>query len=187
MDRTNHRRPAAAPRIVKHRPDSLNTLLELGADTEQVDAAGLTPLDQAPLNGEMGMVVSLIEHGAKLGVSSAMILDRDVDRVLRENPETLRPGGRWQRLIIRAAERAPARVMEALIRYGASVDVADTEETSVDGTLGYTPLHAAAFHGNIDAARVLLAHGASVTARDTKYCGTRRVGRTMQNTLNFGT
>ena len=69
------------------------SLLELGADTEQIDAAGLTPLDQAALNGEMGMVVSLIEHGAKLGVPSAIALDRDVDRLLKENPGALHPGG----------------------------------------------------------------------------------------------
>lgn len=172
MDRTNHHRRPLHLAIIKKRSDSLNALLVLGADAEQADAAGLTPLDQAALNGEMGMVVSLIEHGAKIGVPSAIVLERDVDRVLRDNPGTLRPGARWGTLIIRAAEQAPARVIEALIQHGASVDATDTEETSVDGTTGYTPLHAAAFRGNIDAARALLAHGASVTARDTKYCGT---------------
>src|SRR5690606_19205219 len=37
---------------------------------------------------------------------------------------------------------------------------------------GYTPLHAAAFHGNDEAVRVLLKHGANARARDGRYCGT---------------
>jgi ankyrin repeat protein len=40
------------------------------------------------------------------------------------------------------------------------------------GTSGYTPLHAAGFFGNADAAVVLLTHGANVNARDERYCGT---------------
>ena len=172
MDKTNHRRRPLHLAIVKKRPDSLRALLELGADTEAVDSAGLTPLDQAAMNGETGMVANLLEHGAKLGLPAALVLDRDVDRLLAENAGTLQPGGRWGTLIIRAAEQAPGRVIEALLDHGAAVDVVDTDETSVDGTTGYTALHAAAFHGNVEAVRVLLAHGASVMVRDTRYGGT---------------
>ena len=74
------------------------------------------------------MVVSLLERGAKLGLPPAIVLDRDVDRLLAENAGTLQPGGRWGTLIIRAAEQAPAQVIETLIRHGASVDVVDTED-----------------------------------------------------------
>jgi hypothetical protein len=52
------------------------------------------------------------------------------------------------------------------------VNMEDDEETAVDGAKGYTPLHAAAFHGNDDAVVVLLRHGASPRTRDGKYCGT---------------
>jgi ankyrin repeat protein len=62
--------------------------------------------------------------------------------------------------------------VESLIRAGASVDVRDEPKTAVDCTSGYTPLHAAAFHGNISAVSVLLKHGASVSAREEKYHGT---------------
>jgi ankyrin repeat protein len=172
MDRTNLRRHPIHLAIVKNQPASLDALLALGADAGATDAAGLTPLDQAALNGQTAMVLKLIEHGAKLGLPAAIILDRDVDRLLAENDGALRPEGRWGRLIIRAAEQAPGRVIETLIKHGASVNVMDTEETSVDGTVGYTPLHAAAFRGNLDAARVLLANGASATTRDSKYHGT---------------
>ena len=36
------------------------------------------------------------------------------------------------------------------------VNMEDDQDTAVDGASGYTPLHAAAFHGNDDAVRVLL-------------------------------
>jgi uncharacterized protein len=172
MDRTNLRRHPLHLAIIKKQLGSLDRLLALGADAGATDAAGLTPLDQAALNGQTAAVLKLIEHGATLGLPAAIILDRDVERLLAENEGALRPEGRWGRLIIRAAEQAPGRVIETLIEHGASVNVMDTEETSVDGTVGYTPLHAAAFRGNLDAVRVLLANGASATIRDSKYHGT---------------
>ncbi len=73
---------------------------------------------------------------------------------------------------MRAAERAPRKVIETLIQAGASVNVRDDPKTSVDSTSGYTPLHAAAFNGNLSAASVLLQHGANVRAREEKYHGT---------------
>ena len=67
---------------------------------------------------------------------------------------------RWARLLVHASGRASARVLETLLRTvmrhrsGLSiVNMEDDEETAVDGAAGYTPLHAAAFHGNDDAVR----------------------------------
>ncbi|HEY9229098.1 MAG TPA: ankyrin repeat domain-containing protein [Gemmatimonadaceae bacterium] len=172
MDRTNHRRRPLHLAIVKKKPESLDALLEVNANPNVTAAAGLMPIDQAVLNGETRMAERLLAHGSELGLPAAIILGRDVERLLAENEGALRPGGRWRALIIRAAEQAPGDVIETLIRHGASVNVVDDEETSVDSTAGYTPLHAAAFNGNASAARVLLAHGANVTARDSKYFGT---------------
>jgi ankyrin repeat protein len=50
--------------------------------------------------------------------------------------------------------------------------VRDDHRTAVDHTHGYTALHAAAFHGNAQAARVLLRHGANPADREDKYWGT---------------
>lgn len=172
MDRTNRRRHPLHLAIIKKQPAALHALLELGADTAAIDAAGLTPLDQAALNGESAMVDDLLAHGAELALPAALILNRDVERLLNENAGMLVPGGRFETLIIRAAEQAPARVVELLLRHGAAVDALDNEKSSVDGTAGYTALHAAAFRGNMEAARVLLANGASVTVRDSRYSGT---------------
>jgi hypothetical protein len=48
------------------------------------------------------------------------------------DPGTLKPGGRWGNLIVRASERAPGDVIETLIRNGASVNVRDNPKTSID-------------------------------------------------------
>ena len=174
MDRTNHRRRPLHLAVVKNQLAALDTLLELGADVEATDVAGLTPLDQAALQGEREMAERLVAHHARIGVAAAIFLERHADlaRLLQEDPDCLKPGGRWGRLIVRAAGRAPAPVIEALIANGADVNVSDDDETAIDQTGSYSPLHAAAWEGNAEAARVLLKHGADPRLRDTKYCGT---------------
>jgi uncharacterized protein len=174
MDRTNHRRRPLHLAVVKKQPASLTTLLDAGADPETTDASGLTALDQAGINGERAMAEVLIERGAIVGVPAAIGLERaeDLDRLLRQDPGCLYTERRWGRLIVRAAERASGRIIETLIRRGASVDARDATETAVDGAAGYTALHAAAFNGNAEAAAVLLKYGADPTIRDDKYCST---------------
>lgn len=174
MDRTNRRRRPLHLAVAKRRTGSMATLLELGADTEATDSAGLTPLDQAALTGQDEAVRLLLEAGARVGVAAAVALGRneDLERLLAEDPDCLRPGQRWGRLIIRAAEHASGEVIDALIRGGASVHVRDDHDVAVDGTHGYTALHAAAFNDNADAARALLRHGANPADREDKYWGT---------------
>jgi uncharacterized protein len=174
MDHANHERRPLHLAVVKRRAESLAELLSLGADTELRDAARLTPLDQAALNGETEMARTLLKAGATLDLPAAMTLGRDEDfeRLLRRDPDVLKPGHAWGTLIIRAAERGTAGVIDMLIHAGADVDVVDDPSTAVDGTLGYTALHAAAFNGNRDNVAALLAHGANVRKRDSTYCGT---------------
>ncbi len=183
MDRTNHRRTALHLAVVKTQPAALATLIELGADPNIEDAVGLTPLDQAALNGESEMTRLLIDAGAAVSLPAAIVLGReeDLERLVREDPELMSTtdNRRWARLLVHASGRAPARVLETLLRTvmrhraGLSiVNMEDDEDTAVDGTAGYTPLHAAAFHGNNDAVRILLQHGANPRMRDGKYCGT---------------
>ncbi|MEX2153464.1 MAG: ankyrin repeat domain-containing protein [Gemmatimonadaceae bacterium] len=174
MDRTNQRRGPVHLAVVKSQPKALSTLIELGADIDARDAAGLTALDQAALNGETAMADLLIDRGATIEIPAAVALERkdDIERLLRQNPDSLRPENRWGRLIVRAAERASGRVIETLIRLGASVNATDDSQLAVDEAKGFTALHAAAFKGKRDVVEVLLKHGANVRARDSKYCGT---------------
>lgn len=160
--------------VFKNHPAALKTLLNLGANTESLDEAGFTALDLAALEGRRELAQILLERGAKVRLPAAIALHRteDIDTLLHRDPGSLQPGCRWGNLIVRASERAPGDVIETLIRNGASVNVRDNPKTAIDNTSGYTPLHAAAWHGNLSAIDVLMKHGADVRARDEKYHGT---------------
>jgi ankyrin repeat protein len=174
MDKVNRRRTALHLAVLKDQPRSLQTLLELGVNPDGSDAGGLTAIDEAAVRSRADMVQMLVDAGATLTLASALALNRTdiVERLLRENPDALEPGHKWGTLIVRAAAEAPAQMIQTLIDLGASVDVQDAAATSVDGTRGYTALHAAAFHGNLVAVDVLLKNGATPTVRDSRYCGT---------------
>jgi ankyrin repeat protein len=174
MDMTNRRRRPLHLAVIKKQPKALTTLLELGANMESLDEAGFTALDQAALNGEAEMAQALLERGARIRLPGAIALqkNREIEKLLAKDPHSLKPGGRWGHLIVRASEHAVGEVIETLIRAGASVAVRDDPKTAIDSTWGYTPLHAAAFRGNLSAASVLLKHGANVRTREEKYHGT---------------
>jgi uncharacterized protein len=183
MDRTNHRRAALHLAVIKKQSAALAALIELGANLNLEDAAGLTPLDQAVVDGNDEATRSLVDGGAAITLAAAIVLDRpdQVERILRDDPEALSTtdNRRWARLLVRASGRASgrvlARLLDAIMRHRAGlsiVNMEDDEETAVDGAPRYTPLHAAAFHGNSEAAAVLLKHGANPRTRDGKYCGT---------------
>lgn len=183
MDRTNHRRTALHLAVVKKQSAALAALVDLGADVNLDDAVGLTPLDQAALDGEHEMARLLIDGGATITLPAAIALERpdDIERLVRADPDALSTtdNRRWARLLVHASGRAPGRVLETLLRTimrhrsGLSiVNMEDDAETAVDGVSGYTALHAAAFHGNDEAVDVLLKHGANPRTRDGKYCAT---------------
>jgi ankyrin repeat protein len=164
--------------VMKNQPVSVRALLDLGANTESLDEAGFSALDLAAFVGKNDarhdLAQVLLARGAKMRLPAALALHRtaDVETLLRRDPGSLKPGGRWVNLIVRASERAPGDVIETLIRNGASVNVHDDPKTSIDATSGYTPLHAAGWYGNMSAIDVLMKHGADVRAREEKYHGT---------------
>lgn len=160
--------------VIKRQPAVVGTLLELGANIECLDEAFFTPLDRAAMQGAPEMVSILMDAGAKLRLPSAAALGRDADvaRLLRLDPDALKPGCRWGDLIVRASEHGSGEMVETLLRNGAEVNIRDNPKTSIDHTAGYTPLHAAAWKGNLSVIPVLLRHGADVRAREEKYHGT---------------
>ncbi len=174
MDNANRRRRPLHLAVMHRRPESLGALLDLGADADAEDDAGLTALDQAALLGAADLARRLIDGGARLRLPAAVALNRphDVERLLAQDPDALRPGARWGRLIVRAAESSSGAVVATLLAHGASVHARDDARTAVDNTHGYTPLHAAAFGGNLGAVRELLRHGANPSAREDKWWGT---------------
>jgi ankyrin repeat protein len=173
MDRANRNRRPLHLAAVKKQRESLETLLDLGADVDSQEAAGFTPLDEAALAGEHGMADLLIHRGARIQLPAAVLLGRtdDVQRLIREDPVAVEPAGRWGMLLIRASERGSRQAIERLIEMGADVNHAD-KRLAVDDVDRYTPLHAAAYHGNGEGAAALLALGADVRIRDSRYHGT---------------
>ncbi len=174
MNGTKMRRMPLHLAVIKKQRGSLVTLLDLGADIEAVDEARFTALDQAAMDGETELARILLERGAKVRLPAAVALKRihDVERLLREDPDAFKTGCRWANLIVRAAERSSGEVIETLVRAGADVNVRDDPKTAIDSTSGYTPLHAAAWHGNLSAIEALMKHGANVRGREEKYRGT---------------
>jgi ankyrin repeat protein len=174
MDLTNRRRRPVHLAVVKKQPAALAALLDLGADPDTLDESGLTALDQAALRGELEMAQTLVERGAQVGMAAAVALGRtaDIERLIRMDPDGLKPGHRWGTLIVRASERSSGSIVERLIQLGASPDAWDDPHTAIDGAAHYTPLHAAAWNENLEAIQVLLKHGANPAARETRYCGT---------------
>ena len=160
--------------VIQRQPAVVTALLELGANIECLDEAGFTPLDHAALLGAPETVSMLMDAGATLRLPAAAALGRDADvaRLLSRDPDALKADGRWGRLIIRASEHASGEMVEILLRNGALVNIRDNPRTSIDSTAGYTPLHAAAWTGNLKVISVLLRHGADVRAREEKYHGT---------------
>ena len=71
------------------------------------------------------MVSILIDAGATLRLPAAAALGRDADvaRLLRRDPDALKPEGRWSRLILRASEHGSGEMVETLLRNGASVNI----------------------------------------------------------------
>lgn len=181
MDPVNQRRTPLHLAIAKGQPASLAALLEQGADPDLEDAAGLTPLDQAALAGDEPMTERLIAAGAAIRLPAAVLLGRDADleRLVEADPDLLQDPRLWTRLLVRASRQASGDRVERLLliarrqRAGLSiVNMEEDPETAPDGAKGYTALHAAAAAGNLEAAAVLLRHGANPRVRDSKYCGT---------------
>ena len=148
-------------------------LVTRGADISRRRADGRTPYAVAELNGNREVAAWLLAHGAAGDISPA---DRLVaacsrgDRAAAEAMLAADPGLRdaigpeHYAAFYRAAERNDIKAIEALLACG-------FDPNRGDESIGKTPLHIAAMEGWPDAARVLLAHGASMDVRDNEFKG----------------
>ncbi|CAM9600132.1 unnamed protein product, partial [Hapterophycus canaliculatus] len=114
----------------------VHALLEGGANRDARTAQGFTALHCASGRGGLGAVKILLNAGADVNVRS----------------------GGWQRRtpLHAAATLGDRAVTEELLRWGAEVDIPDSE--------GVTSLHIAAAVDNLEVARCLLEAGASTEA-----------------------
>jgi len=149
-------------------------LVRRGADPTRPRRDGRTPYAVAATSGNTAVAEWL---AASSGATELSELDRFVaacsrgDRASAQAMLTAHPalreaiGAEHYGAFYRAAERGDARVLDTMLACGFDPNHADEE-------MGKTGLHAAAMRGQPDAVRVLLAHGASVSARDAEFHGT---------------
>jgi ankyrin repeat protein len=146
-------------------------LVSHGADITRRRSDGRTPYAIAQLNANHDVAAWLLAHGAPAELSDVDRLvaacsrgDRAaVDVMLREKPNLHGAiGPEHYGPFYRAAERNDLPALEAMLACG-------FDPNRGDDSIGKTVLHAAAMEGWPDAVRVLLAHGASVEARDREF------------------
>ena len=151
--------------------EAVDALLDRGADINQVSADGTTPLMLATINGQFDLAMHLLERGADATVATGAggtPLYRVVDlQWAPKSPYPQPPAARQQKtsylaLMTALLERGAdpnARLRAALwyTRYGFGADGVDLA--------GATPFWRAAEAGDVDAMRLLVAHGADPTIK----------------------
>jgi len=144
-----------------------------GADATRPRADGRTPYAVAELNANRSVADWLIRNGAATALSDVDRLVAACSRGDRASAEAMlrdRPGLRdaiesqHYHALYLAAERGDTNALETMLSCGFDANRPDDE-------IGKTALHVAAMEGRPDAVRVLLAHGASVAARDREFHG----------------
>ena len=168
----DHRRPLHQA-LLKHRPESVKTLIDLGADIAATDGNGLTALDQAAMIGEGPLTGLLLEHGSPVALPTAIALNRtqDIDRSMTADPDCLRPGNKWAHLIVLGGKLGTLDFIDRLLTLGADVSARGSFEGNADVL---TALHLAAFREtpDLDIIRLLVDRGADLSLKDSVHLST---------------
>ena len=148
-------------------------LVSHGADIHQRSSDGRTAHTKAALHGNGEIAAWLLRHGAKEElsplerfVSACTSGDRARANLLLAEHPNLRNQLRGEHHLMMhvPADRGDSRILEVMLECGFDPNVKDHD--------GVTSLHRTAMAGRVDAARVLLAHGASVNALDGMFAAT---------------
>jgi ankyrin repeat protein len=162
--------------------ESVQALLELGADINQVSADNSNPLLVATINGHFDLALSLIEQGADpTFISDAGATPLYAALNVQWAPKTLRPQPRAHLQqqhthidVMRAALEAGAdpnvRLKKKIWYSGYNFDLSGVNE------IGGTPFWRAAYGSDIPAMRLLVEYGADTTTPTTKPPGRPRTG-----------
>ena len=158
----NHRRPLHHA-VSMNRAEMVKLLLELGADPEAADDAGMTPLVYAAAD-----LVKPVTIGALVGdrrddlfASLALADFGAAERVVRAHPSAVNDGA-----LAFHAKRRDAKAVRWLLDHGANPNA----KWSHWGA-NLTALHLAAMNGDEVIARMLLDAGADRTVRDAIHDG----------------
>lgn len=151
----------------------IDALLDAGADPRTAGEDGISAVRAAVRAGRRETAARLIARGA---VDDCTDLDRFLGACLRADGESARrllaedPGlpdrltARDRAAIHLAAAERDTAALALMLELGFGHDARDES--------GEQPLHSAAYHGNANAVRLLLAAGAELDARDTRFDAT---------------
>jgi ankyrin repeat protein len=154
--------------------DVVETLVAHGADVNRRRSDGRTPYMIAVLSGNEPVACWLADHGASTEVSAIdafVAACRRADRSAADAMLVAQPalrtqiGGEHYAALHRAAETGDTAALEVMVACG-------FDPNRADESIGKTALHSAAHEAQAEAVRVLLRHGASVTATDREFHGT---------------
>jgi ankyrin repeat protein len=169
--------------VVMNRPEMVDLLIDLGADPLATDGDGQPVMAYATSPGTDRRVMEKIRAITLAELSSAqrghrrprsglpyltaLLALRDWDlaeRLVREDPRMLAPGGTANGALHLAAKRGDAESVRWLLDHGADPSgLWDHWDASV------TPLHLAAWHAHTQVVTMLLDAGADQTIEDSKH------------------
>jgi ankyrin repeat protein len=149
-------------------PYAIDRLMELGASITQKDRWGATPIDAISRLGPKG--AGLVAHLTARGVPAtakeyARLGDQaTLASLIDQDPGVARQDG----VLMAAVDFRHHTLVEWLLAHGASVNA------RADAQSRHTALHSAAWNGDLEMVKLLVAAGADTAALDDQYKGTPR-------------
>lgn len=145
---------------------AIDRLLALGVAADTKDRWGATPMEAFGRLGAAGreLVRHLISHGIEAGPAEyARMNDRTtLEKLIARDSSIVRDDA----VFIGAVEFKHVDLVRWLLQSGANANARTSGESK------HTALHAAAWNGDLEMVKILLAAGADLNARDQQYNGT---------------